>query len=132
MALPEENTEKKRGNPSWTPGKSANPAGRPRVLDPEKKTNKSLRNDQFLQLVRKFKPHLSRAIMTAVEIMENKNSSEAGRLRSSALIIQTYKELVKDLYDYRYDADEGEEIQQNNAPIFSLRMVGGKEEDKQE
>ena len=123
MALPEENTEKKRGNPSWTPGKSANPAGRPRVLNPEKKTNKSLRNDQFLQLVRKFKPHLSRAIMTAVEIMENKNSSEAGRLWSSALIIQTYKELVKDLYDYRYDADEWEEIQEQNKPAFTLHMI---------
>lgn len=131
MALPEENTEKKRGNPFWEKGKSANPAGRPRVLDKDKKSNKTLRSDEFMSLVRKFKPHMSRAVMTAVEIMENKESSEAGRLRASALLIQTYKELVAQLYDYRYDADEGEEIQQNNAPVFSLKMIG-KEEDKQE
>jgi hypothetical protein len=132
MALPKENTEKRRGNPNWEKGKSGNLAGRPRVLDKDKKNNKQLRSDEFMSLVRKFKPHMSRAVMTAVEIMENKESSEAGRLRASALLIQTYKELVAQLYDYRYDSDEGEEIQQNNAPIFSLRMVGGKEEEKQE
>ena len=80
-----------------------------------------------MSLVRRFKPHMSKAIMTAVEIMENKESSEAGRLRASALLIQTYKELVSSLYDYRYDADEGEEIQQSNAPVFSLKMIGKEE-----
>ena len=119
-------------NPAWQPGmQSPNKNGRPKVLDKEKKNNKQLRSDEFMSLVRKFKPHMSRAVMTAVEIMENKESSEAGRLRASALLIQTYKELVAQLYDYRYDADEGEEIQQNNAPVFSLKMIG-KEEDKQE
>lgn len=124
-AVQKEETEKKRGNPNWGKGQSGNPEGRPKILDKDKKTNKELRSDEFMSLVRKFKPHLSKAVKAAVDILENKEASESGKLRASALIIQTYKDLVKELYDFRYDEDEGEEIQeQNKMATFSLRMIG--------
>lgn len=76
------------------------------------KTNRELRQDEFLTLVRKFKPHLTKAVQAAVAILDNDKSSESGKLRASALIIQTYKDLLKDLYDYRYDEEEGNKIQE--------------------
>ena len=128
MALPEENTEKKRGNPFWEKGKSANPAGRPRVLNPEKKTNKELRAAELMALARKLKPHLSKSIMAAVNVLDNQESADASKLKASALIIATYRELVKDVYSKDYDTDEGEELQQSNAAVLSLTVVGGEKQ----
>ena len=113
----------KGGNPAWQKGVSGNPKGRPTKAEQERRTNKELRSEEFLGLVRKFKPHLTKAIQAAVKILEADDSTEAGRLRASALIISTYKELIKDLYDPRYDDEGAEEIQQNSAPVFSLRMI---------
>lgn len=123
--------EKKRGNPSLYKGMpSLNPAGRPKkVLEKEKRTNRELRSDQFLQLVRKFKPHLTKAIQAAVSILDNKEANDQNKLKASALIISTYKDLIKDLYDYRYDNEEAEEIQQNSATVFSLKMITGDEKE---
>lgn len=119
-------------NPQWQKGmESPNPAGRSKVINKDKKTNRTLRQDEYLSLVRKFKPHLAKAIRAATNILDDPDASETGKLRSSALILQTYKDLVKELYSAAYDDEEAEEIQQNNSPIFSLRMIG-KEEDKQE
>ena len=133
MQTAEETQEKRKvGNPQWQKGTaSPNPNGRPKGLNREKKTNKVLRQEEFMGLVRKFKPHLAKAIQAAVTIIENAEASENGKLRASALIISTYKDLISQVFDYRYDDDEAEEIQQKNgAPVFSLRMIDGdKKED---
>lgn len=98
--------------------------GRPLVVDAEKPTNKSLRNKAFLQLLRKFAPLQTKAVQTAVNIMENEKSSEAGKLKASALIITTYQQLLKETYNYLYDDEDATPIQEeNNKPVFSLRML---------
>lgn len=103
--------------------------GRPLVVDAEKPTNKSLRNKAFLQLLRKFAPHLTGAVNTAVGIMGNKDSSEAGKLKASALIIGTYRDLLKEAYNQQYDEDDATPIQEENKPqLFSLHMIKPKEE----
>ena len=115
--------KKKRGNPAWGKGmQSPNPAGRPYNDDKEKKTNRALREKAFVQLLRKFQPHQSKAVMTAVRIMDNEEASDQNKLKASALIIGVYKELLKDAYHKDYDTDQGEEIQ-DNSPIFSLKMI---------
>ncbi len=86
------------------------------------KSNRQLRQDEFLSLVRKFKPHLTKAVQAAVTILDSDKATESGKLRASALIISTYKDLLKDLYDYRYDEEDGEEIQEK-LPDFSLTMI---------
>jgi hypothetical protein len=121
------------GNPQWrSGGKSPNPTGRPKGLNKEKKTNRELRNSELLQLVRKFRPLQTKAIQAAVAIIDNEQASESGKLRSAALLIQTYKDLLTTLYDYRYDDDEAEEIQQQNGggTVFSLRMIDGDKKDE--
>ena len=97
--------------------------GRPLVVDAEKPTNRSLREKSFLQLVRKFYPLQSQAIQVAAKIMNDEKASENGRLKGAALIITTYKDLLKDVYDYRYDAEEAIPVQEDNKPIFSLKIV---------
>ena len=76
----------------------------------------------MLQLLRKFSPHQSKAIMAAVKIMENEQAADANKLKASALIIQTYRELLNEVYNKDYDDEQGEEIQ-DNSPVFSLRML---------
>lgn len=116
--------KKKRGNPTWGKGmQSPNPAGRPYNDDREKKTNREIRTRSMLQLLRKFSPHQSKAIMAAVKIMDNAEASDQNKLKASALIIQTYRELLNEVYSKDYDDNQGEEIQ-DNSPIFSLRMLG--------
>lgn len=130
MSAVEEQEKPRRGNPTWYSGMpSANPNGRSKVLDKDKKSNKMLRNEELLSLVRKFKPHLSKAVMAAVSILENKESNEGNKLRASAMILTLYKDLLKDLYHKDYDLDEGMEIQQTSAPILSLTMVKDNKED---
>ena len=116
--------KKKRGNPTWGKGmQSPNPAGRP-IGDPrEKMSNRSLREKSLMQLIRKFNPHIGKAVMTAVKIMDNEKASESNKLKAGVFITQTYRELLNEVYSKDYDDDQGEEIQ-DNSPIFSLRMLG--------
>lgn len=86
-------------------------------------TNKEIREKEFLLLLRKLKPHISSAIGTAVKIMQNENSSEANRLKAASLLLQNYKEIMKDAYDPTYDEQEAEEINQESVPVFSLKMI---------
>ena len=123
-----EEAKKKTG---WRgPAGSINTAGRPK-RDPnaEKKTNRELRSEEFMSLVRRFRPHLSKAIKAAVEVIDNEKAADQNKLKASALIISTYRDLISQLYDYRYDDEEGEEVQSNSAPVFSLRMISGDEEE---
>ena len=104
-------------------GESGNILGRPKK-DPNKiVTNRTRREETLLALVRKFQPHVSKAVLTASRLMENEEASEQNRLRAAALILQTYKDLVKDVYNKDYDSDEAEAIQENNGPVFSLHVL---------
>jgi len=45
------------------------------------------------------------------------------QLKAATILLDNYRRLVLDLYDGEDDAEAGVEIQQNNAPVFSLRVV---------
>lgn len=109
----------------FQPGMSGNPKGRvPRDLT-EKPTNKQLRQKAFLEMVRKFRPLQAKAIQAAVKILDDDKAQDSNKLKASALLITTYKQLVTELYDYRYDAEEAEEMQKEseNNPVFSLKVI---------
>lgn len=112
-------------NPAWQKGGSSpNPNGRPRK-DGLGKTNKDLRTEELESMLNKLKPGMGKAIKCATQIIDDKESTESGKLRASALVITTYKELIKELYSEKYDADEGKELEgeDDKAPVFSLRMI---------
>jgi len=108
---------------AFVKGVSGCPTGRPPKDKTKIKTNRELRQDEMLSFVRKFKPHLAKAVQTSVRVIENDESSDQNKPKAAALIISTYNGLIKDLYDFRYDSDEGEALQENNGPTFSLRMI---------
>jgi len=118
----------KRGNPNWEKGTSGNSAGRPRQLDKDKKTNRELRNESLMQLCRRLKPHIGKAVMAAAGLLSDEKASESGKLRAAALLITTYQGLIKDVYALEYADEEGEELQQSNAPVYSLRVIENSEE----
>jgi hypothetical protein len=108
------------------PKEAHNQAGRPKKTKMdilEKKTNREIRELELLSLVRKFKPLQTKAIQAAARIIDNDEAADANKLKAAALLIQTYRQLLLDTYDRHYDDDVGEEVQQHNAPVFSLRVI---------
>lgn len=87
-------------------------------------TNRALRERELMSLLRRIRPHTADAIMCAVKIMKNAEASDANRLKSATIILQQYKDTMMEVYDKDYDEAEGEEIQQDNSPVFSLKIVG--------
>lgn len=76
-------------------------------------------------MLNRLKPGMGKAIKCAQKIIEDDESTESGKLRASALVITTYKELIKELYSEKYDDSEANELEseEENAPVFSLRVI---------
>jgi hypothetical protein len=75
-------------------------------------------------LLRKIKPHVAEAIMQAANIMKNEEASHQNQLKAATILLDNYRRLTLDMYDGEEQADEaGTEVQQNNAPVFSLKVV---------
>lgn len=89
----------------------------------DKPTNRQLRERELLMLLRKIKPQVAEAIATAVRIMKDDKAAHQNQLKAAVILLDNYKTMVGDLYNEDYDEEEAEEIQQPNAPIFSLKMV---------
>ena len=106
-------------------GKSGNPNGRPRRDSTvDKPTNRELKERELVMLLRKIKPHVAEAIMQAAAIMKNAEASHQNQLKAATILLDNYRRLTLDMYDGEDQADEaGVEVQQNNAPVFSLKMV---------
>ncbi len=121
--------KKKVGNPAWEKGVSGNIHGRPVSMLKPGRTNREIRSDELMKLLRKFSPHQTKAIQTAVKIIENDAAADANRLKASALIIQTFRQLLLDTFDHRYDTEENNEIQ-DNSPVFSLKIIGQDDDEK--
>lgn len=89
-----------------------------------------IRSQELLSLLRKIKPHMSKAIMTAAEIMNKEEAAEASRLRACTILLDAYRDLLQDVYDD--DSQDVEEIQESAKPVFSLRMIDKSEDEKKE
>ena len=107
-------------------GESGNLKGRPKKESIfEKPTNRELKERELVMLLRKIKPHVAEAIMQAASIMKNEEASHQNQLKAATILLDNYRRLTMDMYDGEEQADEaGVEVQQNNAPIFSLKVVG--------
>jgi hypothetical protein len=107
-------------------GQSGNPNGRPKkesIFD--KPTNRELKERELVMLLRKIKPHVAEAIMQAASIMKNQEASHQNQLKAATILLDNYRRLTLDMYDGEEQAEEaGVEVQQQNAPIFSLKVVG--------
>lgn len=103
--------------------------GRPKKIDLlEKKTNRELKEKELLMLLRKIKPHVSEAIIQAARIMKNEEASHQNQLKAATVLLDNYRKLTLDLYDGENSEDEGTAVQEDNSPIFSLKIVGEEDE----
>lgn len=111
-----------------------NRSGRP--TDDErfaKKTNRELRQRELLLLLRKFKPHVASAVMRAVDVMDDKEAAHQNQLKAATIILDNYRKLVIDLYGDDVDGDEeGVPVQEENKPIFSMKVVDFTKQDTEE
>ncbi len=110
---------------AFVKGQSGNPNGRPRKDSiTDKPTNRELKERELVMLLRKIKPHVAEAIMQAAAIMKNQEASHQNQLKAATILLDNYRRLTLDMYDGEDTADEaGVEVQQQNAPVFSLKVV---------
>lgn len=95
-----------------------------RIMPARKLTNKEIRNQEMLTLLRKFRPHVAKAVMTAANMLGKEELAETTKLRAAVIILDNYKDLVGKAYDKDYDEDENDEISEQSQPVFSLKMIG--------
>lgn len=91
-----------------------------------KKNNRELRTLELISLMRRLKPNVSKAVNTAVKILDSRVAKDADKLKASALILTAYKDTIGELYPKAYDDEEGTEISKQSAPpapVFSLRVL---------
>jgi len=117
-------------NNGGVPDSNINRNGRPK--DPEKKkiTRRSMKDKELIQLVRKLRPHVSQAIMTAVKIMGDEEASHTNQLKAAAFLFVQHANLISEAYGGEENPEEvdPDEVQpQNNTPVFSLKVVDKKE-----
>ena len=101
-----------------------NLAGR-KPNDGSKLTNRDLRSRELLMLLRKIRPHVADAIMSAALIMKNETAADQNKLKAATILLDNYRKLTLDLYDGDDPESEGEEVQKQNPNTFSLKMITG-------
>ena len=101
-----------------------NLAGR-RPNDGTKPTNRDLRARELLMLLRKIRPHVADAIMSAAAIMKNETAADQNKLKAATILLDNYRKLTLDLYDGDDPESEGTEVQAQNTNTFSLKMING-------
>lgn len=110
------------------PPGSINKTGRPAAPKGDKPTNRELRERELLMLLRKIRPHVANAVTAAVKIMQHEQASHMNQLKAAALLLDSFRKLTLDMYDGEDPEAEGKEIQeQNNMPVFSLRVLNNEE-----
>lgn len=92
------------------------------------KTRREVVQGELTSLLRRLRPHQSDAIKQAMRILNSGETADSNTLRASALILQTYQSLLKDL-NALGDDEPNETVESlKEAPKFSLTMIKGKDE----
>jgi hypothetical protein len=104
--------------------KNINRAGRIKKQDKPRE----IRNAELLNLLRKIKPHVSKAIMTAAVVMDDNRVNAAGKLKAAQIILSNYRDIVLDLYDGEEPEEGVEAPQQEAGHVFSLRVIDNEED----
>lgn len=113
--------------------KNINKFGRPLKGDEKTLTRREAKDKELLSLARKWKPHVSTAMKEVIRILENENASESNKLKAAAFWVKTYQDLMNEIYAASRGDEPSEEqtgvieVQPDNRPVFSLRMINTEE-----
>ena len=116
------------------PDKNVNRKGRPLKKDTQTLTRREAKDKEMLTLARKLKPGAQVALKEALKILNNDKASEAAKLKAAEIYLKYFHLTVDKLYQPS-GADElpesetkVEDVQPDNRPLFSLKMLPQPEE----
>ena len=111
------------------PDKNVNRKGRPLKKDEKTLTRREAKDKEMLTLARKLKPGAQVALKEALKILNNDKASEAAKLKAAEIYLKYFHLTVDKLYqpsgadELPEDQVEVSDVQPDNRPTFSLRMI---------
>ena len=115
-----------------------NTRGRPLKKDEKTLTRREAKDKEMLTLARKLKPGAQVALKEALKILNNDKASEAAKLKAAEIYLKYFHLTVDKLYQPS-GADELPEeemtiqdVQPDNRPVFSLKVLNTEAEDNTE
>ena len=115
-----------------------NTRGRPLKKDEKTLTRREAKDKEMLTLARKLKPGAQVALKEALKILNNDKASEAAKLKAAEIYLKYFHLTVDKLYqpsgadELPEDQTKVEDVQPDNRPTFSLRMINTEPEQKEE
>ena len=106
-----------------------NKLGRPLKKDEKTLTRREAKDKEMLTLARKLKPGAQIALKEALKILNNDKASEAAKLKAAEIYLKYFTLTMDKLYapsgadELPEDQMKVEDVQPDNRPIFSLRML---------
>lgn len=111
-----------------------NTRGRPLKKDEKTLTRREAKDKEMLTLARKLKPGAQVALKEALKILNNDKASEAAKLKAAEIYLKYFHLTVDKLYqpsgadELPEDQMKVEDVQPDNRPLFSLKMLPQPEE----
>ncbi len=106
-----------------------NKLGRPLKKDEKSLTRREAKDKEMLTLARKLKPGAQVALKEALKILNNEKASEAAKLKAAEIYLKYFTLTMDKLYapsgadELPEEQTKVEDVQPDNRPIFSLRML---------
>ena len=106
-----------------------NTRGRPLKKDEKTLTRREAKDKEMLTLARKLKPGAQVALKEALKILNNDKAGEAAKLKAAEIYLKYFHLTVDKLYqpsgadELPEDQVEVSDVQPDNRPTFSLRMI---------
>ena len=129
---------KKRSENGGQIHEDINVKGRPLKKDQKSLTRREAKDKEMLTLARKLKPGAQVALKEALKILNNDKASEAAKLKAAEIYLKYFHLTVDKLYAAS-GADEipesetkVEDVQPDNRPVFSLKILNTEAEDNTE
>ena len=120
---------KKRSENGGQIHEDINVKGRPLKKDQKSLTRREAKDKEMLTLARKLKPGAQVALKEALKILNNDKASEAAKLKAAEIYLKYFHLTVNTLYapsaadEIPESETKVEDVQPDNRPIFSLRML---------
>ena len=120
------------------PDKNVNRKGRPLKKDTQTLTRREAKDKEMLTLARKLKPGAQIALKEALKILNNDKASEAAKLKAAEIYLKYFHLTVDKLYaasgadELPEDQVEVTDVQPDNRPVFSLKILNTEAEDNTE
>ena len=111
-----------------------NTRGRPLKKDEKTLTRREAKDKEMLTLARKLKPGAQVALKEALKILNNDKASEAAKLKAAEIYLKYFHLTVDKLYqpsgadELPEEQTKVEDVQPDNRPLFSLKMLPQPEE----